>query len=142
MPIFSLQQILKDTNSYKKIEFNYKAKGNERFIYFGNITGSVPSKMIKTNFGFDKSIDRNPIRMILIDDISVFEIQDSSYKEKSIKVEQKTKNTKYLHPEPSKNIVNKLNKHKYLLVILLCPRGLVALLLLAVREAVPPLCHP
>jgi len=41
--------------------------------------------------------------------------------------------TKYLHPEPSKNIVNKLNNHKYL-GILLGPRGLVALLLLAILK--------
>ncbi len=84
-PIFSLQEILKDTNNFKKIEFIYKANGKERFIYFGNITGSVPNKMIKASFGYDKSKFKNPIRIILIDDISVVEVQNSDEIEKAKK---------------------------------------------------------
>lgn len=71
IPTFSIDEILKDTLNYTKFEFIYTSKGNEMYIYFGNITGDIPSKMIKQKFGYNPNEFRNPIRILLIDDISV-----------------------------------------------------------------------
>lgn len=83
-PTFSIDKVIEDTKNYTKIEFIYKAKGNELYIYFGNITGDIPKTMIKKSFGYKKSIKHNPPRIILIDDLSVLPYDTTEKETKKI----------------------------------------------------------
>lgn len=73
-----------DTNVYQKIKIEYKAKGGERYINFGNLYGGIPETIYPQKYGASYTnfnINKESLCYYMIDDFSLTLISDTALKE-------------------------------------------------------------